>query len=66
MESVLLVECEIPWLKLAIEFLPDTLELEECVVHLEHLDEQRRDVVVALEVNKNHVKSQYDNYVCPC
>ena len=47
-ESVLLVECEIPSLKLSIEILPDTSALEERLVHLYHLDEQRRDVVVAL------------------
>ena len=38
-ESVLLVECEIPYLKLAIELLPDTSLLEERLVHLEQLDE---------------------------
>ena len=38
-ESVLSVEYEIPSLKLAIELLPDTFPLEECLVHLEKLDE---------------------------
>ena len=55
-ESVLLVECEIPSLKLAIEILPNSSTLEERVVHLEHIDELRRDSLVALEVNKHHVK----------
>ena len=54
-ESVLPVECEIPSLKLAIELLPDTSALEEHLVHLE----QRRDALVALEVNKHCVKVQY-------
>ena len=40
-ESILPVECEIPSLKLAVELLPDTSPLEECLVHLEQLDEQR-------------------------
>ena len=40
-ELVLLVECEIPSLKLVLELLPETSALEECLVHLEHLDEQR-------------------------
>ena len=40
-ELVLHVECEIPSLKLAMELLPDTYALEECLVHLEKLDEQR-------------------------
>ena len=38
-ESVLPIECEIPSLKLAMELLPDTSALEECLVHLEQLDE---------------------------
>ena len=62
-ESVLPVECEIPSLKLAIELLPDTSPLEERLVHLEQLDEQRRDALVALEVNKHRVKVQYDKSV---
>ena len=56
MESVLSVECEIPSLKLAIELLPDTCALEEHLVRLEELDKQRRDALVALEVNKHRVK----------
>ena len=64
-ESVLPVKCEIPSLKLAIEILLDTSTLEESLVHLEQLDEQYQDALVALEVNKHHVKAQYDKYVCP-
>ena len=55
-DSVLPVECEIPSLKLAIDLLPDTSLLEENLIHLEQLDEQRRDALVALEVNKCRVK----------
>ena len=55
------VECEIPSLKLAVELLLDTSPLEECLVHLE----QRRDALVALEVNKRCVKVQYDKSVHP-
>ena len=58
MEFVLPVECEIPSLKLAIELLPDTSAMEDHLVHLEQLDEQRRDALVALEVNKHRVKVQ--------
>ena len=54
MESVLPVECEIP-----------SLKLEECLVHLEQLDEQRWDALVALEVNKRCIKVQYDKSVHP-
>ena len=63
--SILLVECVMPSLKLAIEPLPDTSTLEEHLVHLEQLDEQRRDALVALEVNKHRVKVQYDKSVRP-
>ena len=38
-ESVLLVECEIPSLKLVVDILPDTFALEERLVHLEQLNE---------------------------
>ena len=63
MESVLLVECKIPSLKLAIDLLPDTSALEEHLVQI--LDEQRRDSLVALEVNKRRVKVQYDKSIHP-
>ena len=36
-ESMLLVECEIPLLKLVVEILPDTSTLEERLVHLEKI-----------------------------
>ena len=55
-ELIFPVECEIPSLNLAVELLPDTSPLEEHLVHLEQLDEQRRDALVALELNKHRVK----------
>ena len=64
-ELILPVECEIPSLKLAVELLPDTSPLEESLVHLEQLDEQCRDALVALELNKRHVKVHYDRSVRP-
>ena len=48
-----------------MELLPDTSALEEHLVHLEQLDEQHRDALVALEVNKRRVKVQYDKSVHP-
>ena len=45
-ELILPVECEIPSLKLAVQLLLDTSPLEERLVHLEQLDEQRRDAFV--------------------
>jgi transposase InsO family protein len=42
-DSILPIECEIPSLKLVVALLPDTSDLERCLVHLESLDEQHRD-----------------------
>ena len=55
-ESILPVECKIPSLKLAIELLPDTSALEEHFVCLKQIDEQRRDALVALDINKHCIK----------
>ena len=44
---------------------PKTSTLENCLLHLEHLDEQRRDLVIENEAHKQRVKSQYDKYVKP-
>ena len=65
MESIFLIECEIPSLKLAIELLRETFELEERLVNLDHLDEQCRHALVDLEINKHRVKVQHDKSVCP-
>ena len=64
-ESVFPIECEIPSLKLAVELLPNTSSLAEWLLHLEHLDEQRRDATTMNEVHKNRVKVQYDKAVKP-
>ena len=45
--------------------LPDMTELEEHLLHLEHLDEQRRDALIANEAHKNRVKIQYDKSIKP-
>ena len=64
-EAVTPIECEIPSLRIAILVLPDTTELEECLVQLEHLDEQRRDAPPANQAHKNRFKIQYDKSVKP-
>jgi hypothetical protein len=64
-ESILPIECEIPSLRLAVALLPNTFDLEQHLVHLESLDDQRRDASTTIEVNKRCVKVQYDKYVCP-
>eukprot|EP00253_Pinus_taeda_P006880 PITA_06880 len=65
LESIFPVECEIPSLKLDIELLPETSRLEECLLHLEHLDEQLRDAATVNEAHKKRVKTQYDKAVHP-
>ena len=65
LEAVTLIECEILSLKIAIHVLPDTTELEERLVHLENLDEQRRYVLIANQAHRNRVKNQYDKSVKP-
>eukprot|EP00253_Pinus_taeda_P006460 PITA_06460 len=61
----LFVKCEIPSLKLAVELLPETSSLEERLLHLERLDEQRRDATTVNEAHKKRVKTQYDKVVHP-
>jgi hypothetical protein len=51
-ESILPIEWEIPYLKLAVVLLPDTSDLERRLIHLESLDEQHR----AIEAKKQRVK----------
>ena len=65
MEAVTPIECEIPSLKIAIHVLPVTTELEESLLHLEKLDEKRRDALTTNETNKNRVNNQYDKSIKP-
>ena len=65
LEAVTLIECEISSLRIVIHVLPNTTELEERLLHLEHLDEQRRDALTTNQAHKNRVKSQYDKSVKP-
>jgi transposase InsO family protein len=55
-ESILPIECKNPFLKLAFALLPDTFDLERHLVHLESLDEQRRDASTPIEATKKYVK----------
>ena len=45
--------------------LLDTTELEQRLLHLEHLDEQHTDALTANEAHKNRVKNQYNKSVKP-
>ena len=40
-------------------------ELEEHLLHLEHIDEQCRDALTSNDTKKNRVKNQYDKSVKP-
>ena len=64
-EPIFPIKCEIPLLKFVVQLLPETSILEERLIHLEHLDENRRDVVMENKAHKRRVKSQYDKYVKP-
>jgi hypothetical protein len=64
-DSILPVEFKIPSLKLEVDLLPDTLDLERCLVHLESLDEHRWDIITTIEVNKKCVKVQYEKFFYP-
>jgi hypothetical protein len=64
-ELILPIECEIPSLVLTVALLPNTSDLERCLIHLASLDEQRRDASMTIEANKRRVKIQYDKSLCP-
>ena len=49
LEAVLLIECEIPSLKLTVDLLPNTTEEEQRLLYLSHLDEIHRDATLANE-----------------
>lgn len=60
LEAVILVACEIPSLQLVVELLHETT-----ILHLIRLEETRCDALLANEAHKNHVKVQYEKFVCP-
>jgi hypothetical protein len=64
-EAILLIECEIPSLKLAVELLPNTSAEEERLLYLMRLDETQRDTTLVIEAQKKRVKAQYDKHVKP-
>jgi hypothetical protein len=50
---------------LAVQLLPDTSPLEEWLLYLERLNEQRRDASLGNEAHKQKVKCQYDQSIHP-
>lgn len=66
LEVTLLIEYEIPLLKLAIELLPDTSHEEEWLLYLVRLDETHRIAVMVIEAQEKRVKANFDQTVSPC
>ena len=56
-EVILLIECEIPSLKIAIKFLPDTTDPKKRLSYLEKLEETYKDVTTTNEVHEFLVKA---------
>eukprot|EP00253_Pinus_taeda_P024946 PITA_24946 len=65
LEAILLVQCEISSLKLAVDLPPGTSEEDARFLELIQLDETRRDVPLANEAHKKRVKAQFDKNVKP-
>ena len=57
LEAILLIQCHIPSLQLAIELLLDTSTEEEIFLYLNNLDETQRDAALANEAHKKCVKA---------
>jgi hypothetical protein len=62
-EATLPIECEIPTLHTAIELLPDTAPLEQRLLNLESLDEDRRSSLQNNEAAKKRSKATFDRHV---
>jgi hypothetical protein len=56
LEAVFPIECQIPSLKLPVQLLLDTSTLEEWLLYLEQLNEQRCDAPLSNEAHKKKVK----------
>jgi hypothetical protein len=62
-EATLPIECEIPTLRTAIKLLPDTAPMEQCLLNLESLDEDRRSSLQNNEAAKKQSKATFDRHV---
>ena len=56
LEAVILIECEIPSLKMIVDLLPNTTKEEQCLLYLSHLNEIHRDATLANESHKKNIK----------
>jgi hypothetical protein len=57
LEAILPIEWEIPFLKLAVELLPNTSTKEERLLYLMRLDETQRDATLVIKAQKKRVKA---------
>jgi hypothetical protein len=62
-KSTLPIKCQIPTLHTAIELLVETASMEQCLLTLESLDEDRRSSLQHNEVAKKWSKSTFDRHV---
>jgi hypothetical protein len=62
-EATLPIECEIPTLCTAIELLPDTAPMDQCLLNLDSLDEDRRSSLQNNEAAKKWSKATFDLHV---
>lgn len=65
LEATLPNECEIPSLKLDIDFLPDTSPKEERLLYLQRLNEIRCITAMIIEAKKKRFKAHFDQTVSP-
>jgi hypothetical protein len=62
-KATLPIECEIPTLRTVIELLPATSPMEQCLLNLESLDEDRRSSLQNNEAAKKWSKATFDHCV---
>jgi hypothetical protein len=62
-EPTLPIECEIPTLRTTIELLLDTTPMEQRLLNLESLDEDRRSSLQNNEAAKKRSKATFDRHV---
>ena len=63
--AILPIECEIPSMKLAIELLPKSLELEKKLIYLKQLKKIHWGIATSNDVHKRHIKVQYGITIKP-
>jgi hypothetical protein len=62
-EATLPIECEIPTLRIAFELLPDTAPMEQHLLNIESLNEDRRSSLQNNEAAKTWSKATFDRHV---